>query len=113
MEFWSIEVMGGDYTDMGTLNWLDTDDEVDDGFKTPDISTDARGMQTEMVKMNKGLKGHVVDMAVVVSVYIAWIQHLLPNRSRLDSPSEVEQQLEEDLEFALRRQHEGGSQEHR
>jgi uncharacterized membrane protein YccC len=67
----------------------------------------------EMVKMNKGLKGHVVDMAVVVSVYISWIQHLLPNRDGLDSPSEVEQQLEEDLEFALRRQHEGGSQEHR
>jgi uncharacterized membrane protein YccC len=68
-------------------------------------------MQTEMVKMNEVLKGHVVDIAVVVSVYIAWIQHLLPNRSGLDSPSEVEQQLEEDLEFALRHQHEGGSQD--
>jgi hypothetical protein len=90
---------------------VDTDNEVDGSFETPDILTDTGVMQMEMVMMNEGLKGHMVDEAVVV-LYIEWIQHLLPNLDGLDSPSEVEQQVEEDLEFVLRHQQEGRSQDH-
>lgn len=58
----------------------------------------------EMVMMNEGLKGRVVDMAGVVSVYVEWIQHLLPNRDESDLPSEVEQQVEEVPKSVPRRQ---------
>ena len=80
---------------------MDTDDdEVDDGFEIPNILIDVGVMQMEMVMMNEGLKGRVVDVAVVELEYMKRIQH-----DGLCSSSEQLVDLEADLlvESELRR----------
>ena len=62
---------------------MDTDDdEIDDGFEIPDILTNTRVKQMEMVMMNEGLKDHVVDVAVVGSEYCTLTTGCSNNASR-------------------------------
>ena len=58
---------------------MDSDDSEIGDFGIYDVLTDAGVMRMEQVKMNEGLKDHVVDMAAVVVEYLEGIQHRLPN----------------------------------
>ena len=58
---------------------MDSDDGEIGDFGIYDVLTDAGVMRMEQVKMNEGLKDHVVDVAAVVVEYLEGIQHRLPN----------------------------------